>query len=210
MGVAIVRGLVRLSVLLVTLGTVFSVASCRHSRNKAPAVHNLSEIQSRSAAILGAGDVVEIRVYPEKELTGKYRISSAGTVVLPLIGEIKISGKSPEEAAADIQAKYQNGYLRIAEVSVYVEEYHSRNVYVIGEVRTPGPVLFEENMTLIAAIAKAGGTSPMAAPNRTIITRTHDNMQQRIDAQVDRIGKGLPTDIRLVPGDIIFVPESVF
>ena len=65
-------------------------------------------------------------------------------------------------------------------------------------------------MTIIAAIAKAGGTTRMADPNRTVVTRDQEGNQLRLNALVGDIGKGEAPDLSLKPGDIVFVPESLF
>jgi len=162
-------------------------------------------------AILGEGDVIEVRVFDEPDLSGKHKIGSMGEIRLPLIGTIKVSGATPEEAASRISIAYRESYLKLAEVSIFVESFNSRKVFVLGQVGTPGPYLFEENMTVIGAVARAGGTKPEAAPNSTVITRDiGDGEQTRIKAKVADIGRGEEKDIHLLPGDIIFVPESMF
>lgn len=161
-------------------------------------------------AILGEGDVVEVHVFDESELSGTHQISSNGTVRLPLVGSLKISGLTPEAAAGCISEVLQKGYLREPHVSVFVKEFNSRKVFVLGQVRTPGPYAFEENMTVIGAVAKAGGTMPTAAANRTVVTRSKNGEQVRYISKVADIGRGEAKDIELQPGDIVFVPESLF
>lgn len=160
---------------------------------------------------LGEGDIIEVRVFDEADLSGKHKIGSMGEIRLPLLGNIKISGLTPEEAAEKISNSFKNNYLKVAEVTVFVESFNSRKVYVIGHVNSPGPYPFEENMTVIGAVARAGGTKNTASPNSSVITRDNGNGEQkRIPARVSDIGKGESRDIPLVPGDIIFVPESIF
>lgn len=162
-------------------------------------------------AILGEGDIIEIRVFDEPELSGKHKIGSMGEVRLPLVGTTKLSGLTPEQAAAKISKSYGENYLKLAEVSVFVESFNSRKVYVLGQVKTPGPYPFEENMTVIGAVARAGGTSPTASSNSTVITRdSGEGEQTTITAKVADIGRGESKDVHLFPGDIIFVPESIF
>lgn len=181
--------------------------SCAH-----PLAHqeyNLEEPKI-GKALLGAGDVVDIRIFDEKDLSGSHQISSEGFVRLPLIGMIQISGMDSEQAAALIAAEYQKKYLKNPEVSLFVQQFNSRKIYLLGQVKSPGPYPYEEKMTLIAAVAKAGGPTQLAAANRTLISRIKDGKKVRLTAKVSDIGKGEAEDIAIFPGDIIFIPESLF
>lgn len=160
--------------------------------------------------LLRPGDQVEVNIFSEGELSGERRISAMGTVKLPLVGRLEIAGLTVEDAALKVKDAYESKYLKDAEVTVKVTKYNSRKIFILGEVGTPGPIDYEENMTLISAIAQAGGTSPMAAANRTIITRDNEGEQNRFTAKVGDIGRGESPDLRLLPGDIVFVPESIF
>lgn len=180
---------------------------CRHALTSAtlPLIP-----KSDTRAVLGEGDVIEVRVFDEEELSGKHQVSSDGTIRLPLVGSVKVRGLTPEETAGRISEEYQKSYVKQPEVSVFVEEFNSRKVFVLGEVKNPGPYTFEENMTVIAAVAKAGGTSALAAPNKTVVSREHEGKQIRVIAKVADIGRGEASDMVLQPGDIVFVPESLF
>ena len=177
-------------------------------------VETLGAIQVTSAeapvTMLGAGDVLEIRIYNEPELSGIHQVGSDGTVRLPLLGPVVVQGLSPEEATEKITAAYNSEFLQNAQVSVFVKEFNSRKVYVLGQVKNPGPYPFDEKMTIIAAIAKAGGTTRLADPNRTVVTRDKEGNQMRLNAMVGDIGRGEAPDLSLMPGDIVFVPESLF
>ena len=170
----------------------------------------ISPSSDSSLTILGAGDVIEIRVYNEPELSGVHQVGSDGSVRLPLVGPVVIQGLSPEEATEKITAGYNSEFLQDAQVSVFIKEFNSRKVYVLGQVKNPGPYPFDDKMTIIAAIAKAGGTTRMADPNRTVVTRDQEGNQLRLNALVGDIGKGEAPDLSLKPGDIVFVPESLF
>lgn len=189
----------------ILLAMLFASFGCIH--------HTQGEFEkspTMEKAVLGAGDVIEVRVFDEPDLSGKHQVSTEGTVGLPLVGNVPVAGLSPEDAADKIAKTYNQRHLRKAEVSVFVEEFNSRKVYVLGEVKTPGPFKYEENMTIIGAIARAGGTTPMAASNRTVVTREISGKQERMVVPVNSIGRGEEKDVLLKPGDIIFVPESLF
>ena len=158
--------------------------------------------------VLGADDVIEIRVFNEPELSGEFRVGSDGDVRLPLADAVKVAGFSPDQAAEKIVAAYNAKVLRDAQVTVFVKQFNSRKLFVLGQVRKPGPYPFDARMTVIGAIAGAGGTTSTADANRTSLTRESDEGKKRYNILVDDIHRGISPDVPLMPGDIIFVPES--
>jgi len=161
--------------------------------------------------VLGVGDVVEVRVFNEPELSGTHQISESGTMRLPLIGTIVAAGLSPDELSASIAASYDASFLRRAEVSLFVKERNSQKVFVLGQVGKPGPVLIAgRRITVIEAIAQAGGTSKLADASRVVLTRESGGAQVRVAVDVAAIGRGQAADIEMQPGDILFVPETLF
>lgn len=160
--------------------------------------------------VIGPADVVEVRVFGEPELSGDYRVESTGNVTLPLVGEVAIDGLTPEQARGRIEAAYNQKYLKDAEVIVLVKQSNSRKVVVLGEVVKPGSYPYEERMTVIDAIARAGGTSKLADLNRALITRHEDDTKVTVPVKVGDIRSGRAPDVEVMPGDIVFVPELMF
>lgn len=166
-------------------------------------------ILPKTKAALGVGDVVEVRVFGEPDLSGLHQVSPEGSIRLPLIGRVSVVTLSADELAMMIESRYNEEYLQSAQVNIFVKEFNSRKIFVLGEVNRPGSIPFEENMTVIGAIAKAGGTTKIADSNRTILTREgSDGEKVRSAVPVSAIGRGQAPDVELAPGDIIFVPES--
>jgi polysaccharide export outer membrane protein len=102
-----------------------------------------------------------------------------------------------------------DGFIRDPHVSVFVKEYNSKKVFVIGQVQRPGTFPFEERMNIVQAITQAGGFTPTAARDRTLVTRTIDGREVQIPVPVDRIATGEAVNFPLAPGDIVFVPEGI-
>lgn len=182
-------------------------ASCVHVKAPQEAFFEESKVVK---IILGAGDVIDLRIFDEKELSGLHQITAEGFIRLPLIGMVNVAGMDSDAAAAHIALEYQKKYLKNPDVSIFVQQSNSRKVYLLGEVRSPGPYSYEANMTLIGAISKAGGPTGQAAANRTLISRTQNGQQVRLTAKVSDMGQGEAPDIPVFPGDIIFVPQSIF
>jgi len=162
------------------------------------------------ASTLGAGDLVEVRVHQEADLSGVFRISPEGTIDFPLCGKVQLSAKTSSEAADILTSCLGSRYLKNPQVTVLVREYTSKKVFVFGEVQKPGTFPYEENMSVIQAITIAGGFTKLAAKNSISVTRLVDGAEKKIRVAVEDIGTGRERNFFLQPGDIVFVPESFF
>lgn len=159
-------------------------------------------------ATLGIGDVLEIRVYEEKNISGLYRIEADGSFTFPLVGAIKAVNLTPSELGRNLKSLLKDGYLRDPQVNVFVKEFNSKKIFVLGEVTKPGTFKYEENMTIIQAITLAGGLKQLAAEERIVLTRRSQDKEEKFVVPFESIGLGKEKNILLQPGDIIFVPES--
>lgn len=161
-------------------------------------------------AVLGPSDILEINVYGEPELSGLYQVGMDGSIRLPLVGLVEVEGRTPESIRSIYEERLNEEYLNNAQVNVIVKKYNSRRVFVVGQVKSPGNYEYETRMTIVAAVARAGGTTRLADANKTILTRGQGLEQERIVIQLADITRGNSKDIELLPGDIIYVPEALF
>ncbi len=160
---------------------------------------------------LGPGDIFEVRVFGEPDLSGTYRLSSDGTIDYPLIGQMKLEGLNPHDAAGRIQRSLAEKYLKHPQVSILVKEQISRKITVTGKVQKPGNYPFVSNMTIVEAIAAAGGFMDIAKRTAVRLTRTNsDGMQTTDEIDVKAISNGEQQNVPVRPGDIIEVPERPF
>ena len=160
---------------------------------------------------LGAGDVFSVRVYGEDSMTGSHQVAPDGTINFPLLGAVQVSGLEPTEVANKIQHELQErDLMRNPHVSVYVEQYSSKRVSVVGAVANPGTFPLEPGMTVVQAISMAGGFSSLADRDATVVTRKVADEIIRYRVPVARVTKGQAADIEVAAGDIIFVPERLF
>ena len=176
--------------------------------SQANTVNIVSTAASKTLA-LGPGDIFEIRVYNEKDISNIYRVSNSGHIDFPLLGSIKVDSLTSNQLVGVLETKLKE-FLKNPQVSVFIKEFHSKKVYVFGQVRKPGTFTYEENMNIIQAITLAGGLQPLADPNGTFVNRVVNGAEQKIKVAVKDIGKGEAPNIVLQPGDIIYVPESLF
>lgn len=160
---------------------------------------------------LGPGDTFEVTVYDEKELSGKYRVADDGTINFPLVGVVDVGGRGPTAVARTIQeALASKRILRHPSVSIFVLEYASKRINVVGAVQRPGSLAWTAGMGVVQAISVAGGLTSLAAANDTIVTRSEAGRPKRYKVSVRRITEGQEQDFILQAGDIVYVPERIF
>jgi protein involved in polysaccharide export with SLBB domain len=160
---------------------------------------------------LGPGDTFEVNVYGEKELSGKYQVADDGTINFPLVGLINVGGKAPTAVARVVQDELQTKQiLKHPSVSIFVLEYASKRISVVGQVQRPGNLAWTGGMSVVRAISIAGGLTPLAAGNDTIVTRQENGVSKRYRVSVRRISEGQEPDFVLQAGDIVYVPERIF
>lgn len=138
-----------------------------------------------------------------------------GMISVPLIGDVRAEGKTPNELAAAVTEKLTL-YIRDPSVTVILTELRSHEylsrIRVTGAVHSPRSTLFRPGMTVVDAILDAGGLNDFASPNRTKLYRTIDGKTKIYAIELGDIMKSgkLETNMKLFPGDIISVPERLF
>jgi len=162
------------------------------------------------ASTLGPGDVFEVRVFQEPDLSGVYRLSSDGSMSFPLCGRMELGGLSVSAATEEFTRCLSSGFVRNPQVSLFIKEYNSKKIFVFGEVQKAGTFQYEDGMNIVQAITLAGGFTSRAARNSTSVIRKIDGSDKRLPVAVEDIGLGRADNFMLHPGDIIFVPESLF
>jgi protein involved in polysaccharide export with SLBB domain len=162
------------------------------------------------ASTLGPNDIFEVRVYQEPELSGLYQVGPQGDIMFPLCQKVVVSGLTANGTAEKLRACLSEGYLRNPQVSVLVKEFNSRKVFVFGEVQKPGTFAFEDGMSVVQALTLAGGFTKQAAQNSTSVTRHLKGQEVKMKVNVQDIALGKAANFTLEPGDIVYVPESMF
>jgi polysaccharide export outer membrane protein len=159
---------------------------------------------------LGIDDVFEVRVFGEPDLTDSYRVAADGTIDYPFVGRVSVIGMRSGDVQELIAAKLKNGYLKNPQVSLMVKEWNSRKVSVIGQVQKPGSVAYFPNMTIVDAIAAAGGFTGIASKNSVTLRREGKGGVESKTCPVADISQGRAPNVALRPGDILVVEERLF
>jgi protein involved in polysaccharide export with SLBB domain len=157
---------------------------------------------------LGPGDVIEIRVTDQEELSGEYEVGEDGTIRFPWIENVEVAGHTRGEIGEIIEEKLADGWLRQPQVTVRVLDRQNREVSVLGQVNEPGSYSFKERLTLVQAISLAGGTNPLAQTKRVKLIRETAEGTKTYEIDVSAIIESKRVDVPLAPGDIVFVPEA--
>lgn len=148
---------------------------------------------------LGTGDRIRVTVFGHEDLSGEFEVTGTGDVSLPLIDEVHAKGLTVSELETSIEDALQPDYLIHPRVSVEVLAY--RPFYIVGEVATPGSYPYVNGMTVLNAVAVAGGFNYRARKGRIVISRGEGQGAHEISADMDTL---------VLPGDIIKVPERFF
>lgn len=192
----------RAALLVACVGTLSPATAAQTAPETARQALASAATAEAAAYRLGSGDKVRITVYNEETLSGEYEVDGSGTLALQLIGSIPVLGKSIPEVTAIIVEKLKGGYLQNPSVAIEVLNY--RPFYVLGEVKQPGKYPYVSGMTVLNAIALAGGY--------TYRGRSGKNSWVRVIRASDasKTEQRVGTDAIISPGDIIRVPERIF
>jgi polysaccharide biosynthesis/export protein len=175
---------------------------------------------------IGAQDVLTVTVFGEPDLSGKFTVEQDGTFTFPLVGRVKAGALTLREFEQDLKKQLADGFLKSPQVTVAIETYRSQRILVLGEVRSQGEYQLTGDMTLLAALARAGGTTT-AAGHEIVIVRALQKASGAPDGgaptepggaailRIDRMGLdggNIALNVQLHDGDTVNVPraQSVF
>ena len=163
---------------------------------------------------LASGDIVVIRVFREPDLDLQQRLSRDGTINFPLLGVIKLAGRTTNEAAAMIVGLLAPDYILHPQVSVSISTYNKQQFTVLGQVNTPGTYTLPEeqgHVDILGAVARAGGFTRLARLSKVIVRRTVDNREETYSVDVSRMMQDKAAPRFLIQhNDSISVPERFF
>lgn len=169
--------------------------------------------EGSSDYVLQPADLIRVVIFQEPDLEREVRITQEHTITLPLLGSIDVKGKTVRQAEEIIRARYDKDYLVNPQVNLTVLEYVESTVQVVGAVNSPGAVRFppEQKLTLVEAIARAGGHARIADLRKVRLTRVKaDGQSENFTVNVDELMKGGSDEQWvLTKGDVIFVPERL-
>jgi polysaccharide export outer membrane protein len=171
-----------------------------------------SEEDPPNAYAIGIGDVLDIAVWKNPELSVTVPVRPDGRVSVPLLGDVQASGMTPRALTEDLTKRFQE-FVTAPSVSVVIKEIHSRKVFVTGEVATPGAYDLQPRTKLMQILAMAGGLTPYAKRKVVVLrdgatAKDKGKPDTRFEYDLDAIisGKRPEFNILLQPGDTLIFP----
>jgi polysaccharide biosynthesis/export protein len=166
--------------------------------------------------VIGPMDQLNVFVWRNPELSAKVQVRPDGRITTPLISDMPAVGKTPAMLADDL--KYALGeYIKDPIVSVIVENFsgtYSQQVRVVGATEKPASIPYRANMTALDAMIAVGGLSEFASGNRARLVRYDQQTGKQREYKIrlgDLLKKGdISANVRLEPGDVLIIPESMF
>lgn len=181
-----------------SIGAALLLAACAHQERVVP-VSTVDEPYR-----IGREDVLDVAVWRDPDLTRTLPVRPDGFISMPMAGEVKAEGKTPFDLSEDIKAKLKP-FIQDPKVSVMVREVNSSRVFVTGEVAHPGAYPLRGRVSLVQAIALAGGFSDFASKDRILVIRQGSGeIPVRYSDMVEK--KESRRDLYLKPGDTVVVP----
>lgn len=164
--------------------------------------------------LIGPGDSLNVFVWGNPEISGDYIVRPDGKITTSLVEDIVVSGRTPTQLAREIENRLSE-YLRTPIVSVMVNNFNgpfSEQVRVLGEALDPRAISYTENMTLLDVMIQVGGLTEYADGNSASLIRIVDGKQTQFRLKMaDLLKEGdMRSNVDILPGDIIIIPEAWF
>src|SRR5580692_5142459 len=157
--------------------------------------------------VIGNDDVLAVSVWKEPDISRSIPVRSDGKISLPLVGEVQAAGLTPLSLEKEIASRLKN-YISEPEVTVMVQQVNSQKFNILGQVAKPGSYMVVNSLTVLDAIALAGGFRDFAKQKSIYVLRQGPTGESRIPFNYKEVsqGKNMSQNIKLQPGDTIIVP----
>jgi polysaccharide biosynthesis/export protein len=169
-------------------------------------ISSVSDPSSKSYKV-GPRDVLEVTVFKVPDLSKVVQVSEAGTISYPLVGEVRAGGRTAREIEQDLTKSLGAKYLQNPQINVFIKEYNSQRVTVEGAVKKPGVIPIQGGMTLLQAVAMAGGFDDKAEET-VLLLRQVDGKRSMGRYDVGQIRAFKAEDPQLEAGDVLVAPSS--
>ncbi len=212
---AFVRGLGRLVLLAACLALLSGLGACVKSAPPPPVSTTRTPLAGapQRRALLGYGDEVQVAVWRNDDLKTSARVDEAGTIHLPLVGDVKAGGRTVAELRTEVAKAYAR-YVVDPQVTITVATLRSQTALVLGEVKTQGVVTVDHDINLFEAVARAGGFTDTAGRSTVVLLRPDGPTPHAYILDM-RLGTSIGQNVRgfdryLEGGDILYVPKSTW
>ena len=181
--------------IITCLAALLAITGCASPSNRLPDL----PAEQAGAYLLGPGDSLRITVFGEPDLSGTFKIADNGTLTMPLVGQVAAGGLAVPELHKRLVTQLNAKAVKSPDVTLQIEEY--RPFFILGEVKNPGSYPYVPEMTVLTAVAIAGGFTFRASEDEVSVTRKRDGATS--EARASRAA-------RILPGDVVYVFERHF
>lgn len=164
--------------------------------------------------IIGAGDGLQVFVWGHDDLSANVSVRPDGNISTPLVEDMRAAGKTPTELARNIEVALAE-FVRSPTVTILVQEFvgeFGQQIRVVGAAAEPQALNYRQGMSLLDVMIEVGGLSEFASGNRAKVVRTIDGEDVEIRVRIkDLLSRGdMKQNIKIMPGDVVVIPESIF
>jgi polysaccharide biosynthesis/export protein len=159
--------------------------------------------------IIGPGDVLKVDVYDHDDLKKTVRVSNNGSIVIPFIGQVQVGGMTIPSVTKKLTNLLSDGYIVNPQVNIFIEEFRSKKVVILGQIKQPGIVKLRGATTFLEIISQAGGLTQGAGDTATI--KRIENKKQKVivvDIKTMVEGGDLSQNILIRDGDTIYIAKG--
>lgn len=198
--------------LALMVGAALVVTACARPDKLPPA--QVGEVREAPAYRIGPGDVVNIFVWRNPELTTTVPVRPDGRISVPLLEDLAAAGKTPSELGREMEREL-GVFIQNPLVTVIVTNFvgmFEQQVRVVGQAQQPRAIPYRADMTLLDVMIAVGGLTAFADGNRASLVRTVDGEQQQFRVRLDDLLRGgeIAANAAVLPGDVVIIPETFF
>ncbi|NQY62251.1 MAG: polysaccharide biosynthesis/export family protein [Alteromonadaceae bacterium] len=204
----------KITILVLLMLTQF-ITGCSSPTLPSATIHASNTTDTSSYKyLIGPGDVLNIFVWRNAEVSGSFVVRPDGMITTSLVEDIPVSGKTPTELARSVE-EILGTYLKDPVVTVTVNNFvgpFSEQIRVIGEASQPMAINYTQNMTLLDVMIRVGGLTEFADGNNAVIVRVESGKQKQYEIYIEDLIKDgeISANVDMLPGDIIIIPEAWF
>jgi polysaccharide biosynthesis/export protein len=202
----------RVTAFALAIGAALAVTACAGADKLPPT--QVGEVNESPAYRIGPGDVVNIFVWRNPELTTTVPVRPDGRISVPLLEDLEAAGKTPSELGREMEREL-GVFIQNPLVTVIVTNFvgtFEQQIRVVGQAQQPRSIPYRANMTLLDVMIAVGGLTPFADGNRASLVRTVDGDQQQFRVRLDDLLRGgeITANAAVLPGDVVIIPETFF
>jgi len=193
---------------------VLALAACGSNGVQKVSVDEVKGQIQDDEYVIGPGDGLQVFVWGHDDLSSEVQVRPDGAISTPLVEDLQAAGNTPTELARAVEERLSE-YVRSPTVTVIVQQFvgeYARQIRVVGQATQPQALNYRNGMTLLDVMIQVGGLSEFAAGNRAKVVRQQDGKAISIRVRVDDLlNEGdMEQNIRMMPGDVLIIPESIF